>query len=65
MDGGGDPAKSLRVLRDTAWRDREDPLGFAPSAATIAKLARSTEPPLTMGLYGDWGSGKTSLLGLV
>jgi len=31
----------------------------------VAELATSAEPPLNVGLFGAWGSGKSSLAGLV
>lgn len=34
----------------------QDELGFAPSAAALA------DTPLTVGIYGPWGSGKTSMM---
>lgn len=45
----------------------EDRLRFGPLAKGISRFLRnaSTEPPLTMAVSGDWGSGKSSLMGLV
>src|SRR5262249_51404526 len=39
-------------------------LGFADYAESFATLIASpmTEPPITIGIYGAWGSGKSSLL---
>lgn len=39
-----------------------DRLGHAPYADALAELCRSGRPPFTVGLYGGWGCGKTSLL---
>ena len=33
-----------------------------PFATTIARAALGTKGPFTIGVYGDWGSGKTSAL---
>jgi len=44
---------------------RTDELGFAPSAealAAIVQQADHADTPLTIGIYGPWGSGKTSLM---
>jgi len=43
----------------------QDELGFAPSAAALTRIILSAEladTPLTVGVYGPWGSGKTSLM---
>ena len=44
---------------------REDLLGFEATASVLADAAIGTKDPLTIGIYGDWGSGKTSLMRLV
>lgn len=43
---------------------KEDQLGFEPYAKAFAKLIESpyTFPPLTIGIYGSWGMGKSTLL---
>jgi formylglycine-generating enzyme required for sulfatase activity len=45
----------------------EDALNFAPYAKTLADIVAdpATETPLTIGVFGDWGSGKTSLMRMV
>lgn len=51
------------------WLDNAsdiDLLFYSPYADTVAKLAETTElTPLTIGLYGSWGAGKSSLLHLI
>jgi photosystem II stability/assembly factor-like uncharacterized protein len=49
----------------TAFAD--DRLQFAPLARGISRFLRNdgTEPPLTLAITGDWGSGKSSLMQLV
>jgi hypothetical protein len=50
----------IRLAGDD-WLDRT-----APAAALAALIQRpGVDLPLTIGVYGDWGSGKTSLLQLV
>ncbi|MFI7110259.1 P-loop NTPase fold protein [Nonomuraea sp. NPDC050227] len=39
-----------------------DSLGRAEYAQALALLAHSASPPMVIGVYGDWGIGKTSLL---
>ncbi|WP_214318636.1 serine/threonine-protein kinase [Nonomuraea sediminis] len=67
----------LSLGRDTAVRPNpkissdfwtvEDRLGVKPYAAAVAAFLRyrETEPPLTIGVSGPWGSGKTSLMRMV
>ncbi len=55
----------------TSWSDRPlegrrgDFLHFGDYAEALAELIRRSEKPLTLGLFGPWGSGKTSLLHLI
>jgi archaellum biogenesis ATPase FlaH len=44
-----------------------DRLDFAPLARGISRFLRneSTEPPLTLAIAGDWGTGKSSLMQLL
>ncbi|MDD7966571.1 P-loop NTPase fold protein [Actinomycetospora lemnae] len=45
----------------------EDLLGMGPDATTVAALlaAVETEPPLSVALLGNWGSGKSTFMRLV
>ncbi|MBX0328390.1 KAP family NTPase [Oscillochloris sp. ZM17-4] len=45
-----------------------DELGFTPSAAALAAIVQGADladTPLTVGVYGPWGSGKTSLMHMI
>ena len=57
--------KLLSILSDQpADQDR---LNFAPYATTLAEIIadRGTRTPLTIGVFGGWGRGKTSLMLMV
>lgn len=44
-----------------------DPLKLGPLSAGLARFLRNdaTEPPLTIAITGEWGSGKSSLMNLL
>src|SRR5262245_6322683 len=44
-----------------------DALDFEPYVATLADVVTSpqTKTPLTVGVFGSWGSGKTTILQMV
>ncbi len=43
----------------------KDGLDFAQYASILARAALDTPEPFTIGVYGTWGSGKTSLMRMV
>ena len=45
-------------------RAADDTLEFNAFAETLGEIIITSEPPLTVGVYGEWGSGKTSLMRL-
>jgi ATPase subunit of ABC transporter with duplicated ATPase domains len=53
------------------WTDREirgqgdDQLGFAHYRDVLVDIVRECDTPMTIGIFGEWGSGKTSLMRLV
>ncbi|MEA3309847.1 MAG: SUMF1/EgtB/PvdO family nonheme iron enzyme [Chloroflexota bacterium] len=53
------------ILSDQPARD--DCLNFTPYAKTLAEIiaAPQTDTPLTIGVFGGWGRGKTSLMQMV
>lgn len=42
-----------------------DALDFTPYVQTLADVASTGSTPLTIGVFGTWGSGKTSLMKMV
>lgn len=42
--------------------DEDDKLGIERHANALTEFIKSTSTPMTIGIQGEWGSGKTSLL---
>lgn len=61
--------KKLRLLPDVPLGEGvdvgADGLQFGQYAEILARAALDTPEPLTIGIYGGWGSGKTSLMRMV
>jgi len=43
----------------------EDTIGILPYAQALATFIEDCDTPMTVGLQGDWGIGKTSLMNLI
>jgi hypothetical protein len=43
----------------------EEPLGLSRYATALSDFIKDCETPITVGIQGDWGVGKTSLLNMV
>ena len=63
---GPDP---LRIVNDCALTEgrapKRDELGFEHYAVALSRVITDNDEPLTIGVYGKWGTGKTSLLRLI
>ncbi len=44
---------------------RSDQLEFEHTAGVLARAALHTDSPITIGVFGNWGSGKTSMMRLM
>lgn len=60
---------SLKLLNDLAINadkdSRTDGLGFITYAGVLGDAALETQGPFTIGVFGEWGTGKTSLMQLI
>ena len=45
--------------------DENEPLGLSRYATALRDFVQDCETPITIGIQGDWGVGKTSLLNMV
>ena len=43
----------------------EDTIGILPYAQALSTFIEKCDTPMTIGLQGDWGIGKTSLMNLI
>ena len=59
----------LRLIADQAIGEartrQSDGLGFESYARVLAQAALDTPGPFTIGVFGEWGTGKTSLMRLI
>ena len=55
------PNDSKTYILDDQWTDK-DALDFTPYVETLADIIQTGNTPLTIGVFGTWGSGKTSLI---
>lgn len=58
------PNDSKTYILDDQWTDK-DALDFTPYVETLADIIQTGNTPLTIGVFGTWGSGKTSLMRMV
>ena len=53
------------------WTDQpiavaeEDRFSFGDYAEALSQIVRTGSTPITVGIFGPWGSGKTSLMRLI
>ena len=58
-------------MPQSSWTDQairqaeQDRLNFNQYTQVLSNVVRSADTPLTIGVFGPWGSGKTSLMRLV
>lgn len=67
--------KKLKLLSDQAvgednphtkyFQRKSDGLDFTPYSDTLSQIILDTDGPFTIGVFGEWGTGKTSLMRMV
>jgi hypothetical protein len=50
------------IVDEALSSDGEDALNIAPYKEALVDFIKRTDTPMTIGVQGEWGSGKTSLL---
>ncbi len=53
----------MKILTDEV--EKEPILGFKPYAECLVDIIRDTSPRFSIGIYGEWGTGKTTLMELI
>ena len=53
------------VIDEPLRRNEEDNLGITKYADALFQFIKGAKTPMTIGVQGDWGSGKTSLMKLM
>jgi len=51
---------AVKILIDSP--SREPKLRFDETASALAQIIRESPPRFAVGIFGDWGSGKTTLM---
>jgi len=59
------PLSITSALRQGDTQRELDRLDLLPYAEALAEYIETTDTPMTVGLQGDWGSGKTSMLNML
>ena len=57
--------QAVRYIDNPVSTEEEDRFGFCRYRDALIRVVRSSDTPLTVGIFGPWGSGKTSLMKLV
>jgi formylglycine-generating enzyme required for sulfatase activity len=59
------PASDFKTYIVNDQPTERDALDFTPYVETLADIIQTGNTPLTIGVFGTWGSGKTSLMKMV
>ena len=53
------------VIDEPLSKGEDDKLGISGYADALFQFIKGAKTPMTIGVQGDWGSGKTSLMKLM
>src|SRR5215475_11112292 len=53
----------IRILTDEV--ELENPIYFRSYCDVLVKVIQGSSPRFSIGIYGDWGTGKTTLMRLI
>ena len=57
--------EALGVVDEPLGRGEPDGLKIKKHANALVQFVKSSQTPITIGIQGEWGSGKTSLLNTI
>lgn len=61
-----EPSEDFQILKDIHLTDEaDDKFQYSHVASNILSLIEKIDPPFTIGLYGQWGIGKSSICELL
>ena len=55
-------SKTVGIIDEPVKPGEKDNLDIGRHATALSKFIASTTTPITIGIQGEWGSGKTSLI---
>ena len=50
------------IVDEALQGGKQDELGVSSYIEALVKFVKTTDTPMTIGIQGEWGSGKTSML---